>query len=98
MDEIKGVVGMISADKFPEPLEKGILRAKNEVFTFKDATIRHDSTDLPLTHFTPQEIGVNVDKLKEMGYEKDCYGKNLENEDQIVELKVQDVVISEHCG
>ncbi|HSO26160.1 MAG TPA: DNA polymerase II large subunit [Methanobacteriaceae archaeon] len=98
MDEIKGVVGMISADKFPEPLEKGILRAKNEVFTFKDATIRHDSTDLPLTHFTPKEVGVSVDKLKEMGYEKDCYGGILENENQIVELKVQDVVISEHCG
>ena len=74
---------MISEDKFPEPLEKGILRAKNEVFTFKDATIRHDSTDLPLTHFTPKEVGVMVQKLKEMGYEKDCYGPALEEEDQI---------------
>jgi DNA polymerase II large subunit len=98
MDEIKGVIGMISEDKFPEPLEKGILRAKNEVFTFKDATIRHDSTDLPLTHFTPKEVGVEVEKLKEMGYEKDCYGEALEEEDQVLELKVQDVVISEHCG
>lgn len=97
-DEIKGVVGMISESKLPEPLEKGILRAKHEVFTFKDATIRHDSTDLPLTHFIPKEIGVTVNKLLEMGYEYDCYGDPIENEDQIIELKVQDVVISDNCG
>ena len=51
VDEVKGVIGMISESKLPEPLEKGILRSKNEVFTFKDGTIRHDSTDLPLTHY-----------------------------------------------
>ena len=98
VDEVKGVVGMISEAKLPEPLEKGILRAKNEVFTFKDGTIRHDSTDLPLTHFVPKEIGVTVEKLIEMGYEKDCYGNPIENEDQIIELRVQDVVISDNCG
>ena len=98
VDEVKGVMGMISESKLPEPLEKGILRAKNEVFTFKDGTIRHDSTDLPLTHFIPKEIEVTVDKLLEMGYEKDCYGNPIENEDQIIELKVQDIVISENCG
>ena len=47
VDKFKAVVGMISELKLPEPLEKGILRSKNEVFTFKDGTIRHDSTDLP---------------------------------------------------
>ena len=98
VDEVKGVVGMISESKLPEPLEKGILRAKHDVFTFKDGTIRHDSTDLPLTHFIPKEIGVSVEKLKEMGYDKDCYGRDIESEDQIVELKVQDIVISENCG
>ena len=98
VDEVKGVIGMISESKLPEPLEKGILRAKNEVFTFKDGTIRHDSTDLPLTHFIPKEIGVTVEKLLEMGYEKDCYGNPIENEDQIIELRVQDIVISDNCG
>ena len=98
VDEVKGVVGMISESKLPEPIEKGILRSKNEVFTFKDGTIRHDSTDLPLTHFIPKEIGVTVEKLKEMGYEKDCYGKPIENEEQIIELRVQDIVISDNCG
>lgn len=98
VDEVKGVVGMISESKLPEPLEKGILRAKNEVYTFKDATIRHDSTDLPLTHFIPKEVGVTVEKLLEMGYEHDCYGQPITNEDQIIELKVQDVVISDNCA
>ena len=98
VDEVKGVIGMISEAKLPEPIEKGILRAKHEVFTFKDGTIRHDSTDLPLTHFIPKEIGVTVEKLLEMGYEKDCYGNPIESEDQIIELRVQDIVISDNCG
>ncbi len=98
VDEVKGVIGLISEDKLPEPLEKGILRAKNEVFTFKEGTIRHDSTDLPLTHFIPSEIGVTVPKLLEMGYDKDCYGQDIVSEDQIIELKVQDIVISDNCG
>lgn len=98
MDEIKGVIGMISEEKFPEPLEKGILRAKNGVYTFKDATIRHDSTNLPLTHFIPKEIKVSPEKLRELGYTHDIHGKELEYDDQIVEIKVQDVVISDNCA
>ncbi|SFL27917.1 DNA polymerase II large subunit [Methanobrevibacter olleyae] len=98
VDEVKGVIGLISEDKLPEPLEKGILRAKNRVFTFKEGTIRHDSTDLPLTHFIPSEIGVTVPKLLKMGYDKDCYGQDIVSEDQIIELKVQDIVVSDNCG
>jgi DNA polymerase II large subunit len=98
VDEMKGVVGLISEDKLPEPLEKGILRAKNHVYTFKEATIRHDSTDLPLTHFIPNEIGVTVEKLLEMGYEHDCYGQPIKEDNQIIELKVQDIVVSKNCG
>ncbi|MGZ7135454.1 MAG: DNA polymerase II large subunit, partial [Methanobacterium sp.] len=98
LDEIKGVIGMISQEKFPEPLEKGILRAQNDVFTFKDATIRHDSTDLPITHFIPREIGVSPSKLVEMGYTQDIHGKEIENDSQMVEIKVQDIVISENCA
>lgn len=98
VDEVKGVIGLISEDKFPEPLEKGILRAKNGVFTFKEGTIRHDSTDLPLTHFIPKEIGVTVEKLIKMGYEHDCYGEPITRDDQIIEIKVQDIVVSNNCG
>ena len=98
LDEIKGVIGMISEEKFPEPLEKGILRAKNDVFTFKDATIRHDSTDLPITHFIPREIGVSTVKLLEMGYTQDINGEKIENDTQIIEIKIQDIIISENCA
>jgi DNA polymerase II large subunit len=98
VDELKGVIGMISEDKFPEPIEKGILRAKNQIFTFKDATIRHDSTNLPLTHFIPAEIGVNYQKLREMGYTHDFQGLDLKSDYQTVEIKIQDVVISENCA
>lgn len=98
LDEIKGVVGMISEQKLPEPLEKGVLRAKNKVFTFKDATIRHDSTDLPITHFKPKEIGLSLLKLHDLGYTHDIYGNKVEDPEQIVEIKIQDVVISENCA
>lgn len=98
MDEVKGVKGLISEDKYPEPLEKGILRARNEVFTYRDGTIRHDSTDLPLTHFIPREIGVPHEKIVELGYTEDIYGKPITDDNQIIEIKIQDIVVSENCG
>jgi DNA polymerase II large subunit len=97
-DTIKGVIGTISKHKTPEPLEKGILRAKHHVHVFKDGTTRFDMTDAPLTHFKPKEIGVSVNKLNELGYTKDFLGNNLEDGNQLCELKVQDVIISKSCA
>ncbi len=97
-ETIKGVIGTISKHKTPEPLEKGILRAKHNVYVFKDGTIRFDMTDAPLTHFKPKEIGVPVKRLKELGYDKDYLGNELQNEEQICELKVQDVIIANNCA
>jgi len=97
-DTIKGVIGTISKHKTPEPLEKGILRAKHQVHVFKDGTTRFDMTDAPITHFKPKEIGVSVKRLKELGYNKDYLGNDLENEGQLCELKVQDVIISRTCA
>jgi len=77
-DTIKGVIGTISKHKTPEPLEKGILRAKHNVSVFKDGTIRFDMTDAPLTHFKPKEIHVSIQKLKKLGYTKDYLGNTLE--------------------
>ncbi len=91
--EVKGVKGMISHYKIPEPLEKGILRAKNNVFVFKDGTIRFDATDAPLTHFRPREVSISVERLRELGYKKDYLGDELVDEEQILELKVQDVIL-----
>jgi len=96
--EVKGVQGMISKNKTPEALEKGILRAKHEQFVFKDGTIRVDATDVPLTHFRPSEIGIDVATAQRLGYTKDHLGRDLERADQLVELKVQDVIISNSCS
>ena len=95
--DVKGVQGMISKNKTPEAIEKGILRAKNGVFVFKDGTIRVDSTDVPLTHFKPGEVGVDVDTIRRLGYVKDIHGKELTDPDQLVELKVQDLIIADSC-
>ncbi len=97
-ENIKGVLGLISKNKTPEPLEKGILRAKHGIVMFKDGTVRYDLSDLPLTHIKPKEIGVTVSKLKELGYVNDIHGKPLIEENQILELKVQDIVVSKDCA
>ncbi len=98
VESIKGVLGLTSKNKTPEPLEKGILRAKHDIVMFKDGTVRYDLSDLPLTHIKPKEIGVSVEKLKELGYVNDINGKPLVEENQILELKVQDIVVSKDCA
>ncbi|MCD6408751.1 MAG: DNA polymerase II large subunit [Candidatus Verstraetearchaeota archaeon] len=95
---VKGVKGLASELKIPELLEKGILRAKYELYVYKDGTCRFDVTNAPLTHFKPREIGVSVEELRKLGYHEDVEGNPLENEDQIVELKVQDIIIPEKCA
>jgi len=96
--ELKGVRGLISKERVVEPLEKGILRAANEVYVFRDGTVRYDMIDLPLTHFRPVEIAVSVEKLREIGYTKDMHGEELVSPDQVVELNPQDILVSEDCG
>ncbi len=91
--DVKGVKKMMSAERIPERLEKGILRAKNGVYVFKDGTARFDMTDIAITHFRPREIGLSVEKARELGYTKDYMGDELRSEDQLCELKVQDIII-----
>ncbi|OYT54021.1 MAG: DNA polymerase II large subunit [Candidatus Altiarchaeales archaeon ex4484_2] len=91
--KVKGVKGMISEFKIPEPLEKGILRSRNDVYVFKDGTIRFDSTDAPMTHFKPREIETSLEKLRDLGYDRDYKGEKLVDEEQILELRPQDVII-----
>ena len=96
--EIKGVQGMISKNKTPEALEKGLLRAVHDIFVFKDGTIRFDMTDVPVTHFRPREIGLSVEKAHALGYLRDAHGVELTSPEQVCELKVQDIIPSETCG
>ncbi len=90
---IKGIRGMSSEGKETEHLVKGILRAKYGLQVNKDGTIRVDGTELPVTHFKPKEVSVSVEKLKEIGYDFDIYGKPLENENQILEIMPHDVIL-----
>jgi DNA polymerase II large subunit len=92
---LKGVQGLSSKHKVPEPIEKGILRAKNGVSAFKDGTVRYDMTDLPVTSVRAAELDVSVGQLQSLGYEEDIHGQPLTHEEQLVELRVQDVVLSE---
>ncbi|ELZ87195.1 DNA polymerase II large subunit [Haloferax elongans ATCC BAA-1513] len=91
---LKGVKGLTSSNKTPEPIEKGILRAKHDVSSFKDGTVRYDMTDLPVTAVRPEELDVTADHFRELGYETDIDGEPLRFDDQLVELKVQDIVLS----
>ncbi|NHJ40999.1 MAG: DNA polymerase II large subunit, partial [Asgard group archaeon] len=92
--EIKGVKKLMNKSKIPEILEKGFLRARHELYVYKDGTTRFDSTDIPLMHFKPKEVSATIEQLLELGYKKDINGKPLTNEDQILELKIQDVVLN----
>src|SRR5256712_3842356 len=55
-------------------------------------------TNLPLTHFTPEEVGISVETARRLGYARDRSGRPLEREDQTVELRPQDIVVARSCG
>ena len=94
-DVLKGVKGLSSKEKVPEPMEKGVLRAKHDVSAFKDGTVRYDMTDLPVTSVRPAELDVTAEQFRELGYEEDINGDPLRHDDQLVELRVQDIVLSD---
>jgi DNA polymerase II large subunit len=95
---LKGVKGLTNETKTPEIIEKGILRAKYDLSVYKDGTVRFDATNAPLTHFKPAEVGVSVERLRELGYSCDIYGTNLTDSNQTCELKLQDIIIPVKCA
>lgn len=96
--EVKGVKGLMNKNKIPEPVEKGILRAKHGLTIYKDGTIRFDATNAPLTAFKPEEIGVSVEVLKKLGYDRDVDGNPLIEGSQLLHLYPQDVVLPKEMG
>ena len=98
LPKVKGVKELKSGPKIPESLEKGILRSKYDLRVYKDGTLRYDMIDLPITHFYPREIGLSVEKALELGYGRDVDGQILESADQLLELKVQDLIVSKYAG
>jgi DNA polymerase II large subunit len=97
-EPFKGVIELINQDRIAEPLEKGLIRQSLDLTVFKDGTIRFDATNSPLTHFKPAWIGTSIEKLVELGYTTDIDGNPLTNPDQIVEIKMQDIIIPYDCG
>ena len=95
---VKGVKGLMSGSRCPEPLEKGILRARYDLSMFKDGTVRFDATNAPLTHFRPAEIGVTLEKLRKLGYETDADGNPLQDPNQVVPIEPQDIIVNDSCG
>ena len=89
----KGVRGTSNKKRIPERIEKGILRAKHKLYVNKDGTIRFDIIEAPITHFKAREIGTSIEKLKELGYEKDIFGNEIKSEEQIIEIMPQDVIL-----
>jgi len=71
---IKCVKRLMNRDKVPEPLEKGVLRAKYDLSV------------------------LSVERLRELGYNHDMHGVMLTDPGQMLELKVQDIVLPEDCG
>ncbi|MFH1072130.1 MAG: DNA polymerase II large subunit [Nanoarchaeota archaeon] len=92
-DLIKGVKGTSNKEHIPEQFIKGILRAKHNLAVNKDGTVRYDCSEVTLTHFKPKEVSVPLEKLKELGYTHDIHGLELENEEQVLELRPQDIVL-----
>lgn len=97
-EPFKGVKELINQDKVPEPLEKGLIRQSYGLNVFKDGTIRFDATNAPLSHFKPSWIGTSPERLVDLGYTHDVDGKPLVSPEQMVELKIQDVIIPKECG
>lgn len=90
---IKGVRGTSNKDHIVEYLPKGLLRAKYQLKMNKDCTIRYDLTELGATQFKPNEIGLSLEKAKELGYTEDYLGKPLTDGDQVLEIFPQDVIL-----
>ena len=97
-EPFKGVKELISQDRIPEPLEKGLVRQNFGLTTFKDGTIRFDATNSPITQFKPSWIGTSINQLKKLGYTHDINKNPITNEDQIIEIRMQDVIIPYESG
>jgi DNA polymerase II large subunit len=97
-EPFKGVKELISQDRIPEPLEKGLARQNFGLTMFKDGTVRFDATNSPITQFKPSWIGTSIEKLKELGYTHDIDGNPLANSEQIVEIRMQDIIIPYESG
>ncbi|MDD3263890.1 MAG: hypothetical protein PHT94_03265 [Candidatus Nanoarchaeia archaeon] len=92
-ENVKFLDRINNKEKFSEHYLKSILRKKYGLDVNKDGTIRFDATETPMTHFVPKEIGISIEKLKNLGYFYDIYGNEIINDNQIIELFPQDIIL-----
>ena len=95
---VKGVRGLTSVTKFPEALEKGIIRSRHDAYVYKDGTLRIDATNEPLTHFRVSDVKGDIPTLARLGYSHDINGAPIQTEDQVLELMPQDIVVPADIG
>ena len=95
---VKCMKKIASRDQTPEAIEKGLLRAKFELPVFRDGTVRFDMSDVPVTHFTPREIGVSWQTIESLGYTHDVEGEPLQNDEQMLEIFPQDFIVAKNAG
>lgn len=95
IDDVKGLVEPQTT--YLEPIEKGIYRTKHNLTTFKDGTCRYDMTDMVCTHFYPYEIGLTIEKVKELGYVRNYKGEQISSIYDLITLHPQDLIVSEDC-
>ncbi len=89
-ESLKGVLGLSSRDKTPEPLEKGILRAKHGT-TSQDGTGRYDLTDRAPHPCPAGRDRHHSEVLQTLGLCCDMLGDPLTRPDQVCELRIQDI-------
>lgn len=95
-NQVKCTKKLTSRDQTPEAIEKGILRAKHSLPVFRDGTVRFDMSDVPITHFRPREIEVPWQRLHNLGYTHDINGKELEDDEQVLEIFPQDFIVAKN--
>ena len=97
-NQVKCVKELKSRNQTPEPIEKGLIRAKYDLPVFRDGTIRFDMSDVPVTHFKPKEIDVDWKRLHALGYTHDWEGNPLKSDEQMLELFPQDFIVAENAA
>ena len=96
ISKVKGVSYLDNQNGIPENVIKGILRAKYDLFVFKDGTARYTYTNSPIKAFSPNEINTSIEILKDLGYTYDIKGNDLTHGEQLIEIFPYDVIISEN--
>lgn len=86
--KVKGVKSLLSGYRRYEELSKGVLRAKHGLSVFKDGTCRIDITNAPLTSVSLKDIGLDVERARELGYE-------VSSPDDVIDLMPMDIIIPE---